>query len=37
MSVTFQTTLNNKNFKGTVNPKDMQIYKKDGTKYSPSY
>ena len=37
MSLNFQTTLNNKNYKGTVNLNDMQIYKQDGTKYSPSY
>ena len=37
MSVTFQTALNNRNYKGTVNVNDMQIYKQDGTKYSPSY
>lgn len=37
MSTTFQTTLNGRNYKGTVNLKDMQIYKQNGTKYSPSY
>lgn len=47
MSITFQTTLNGKNFRGTVNVKEAlealkgnklpQIYKKDGTKYSTSY
>lgn len=37
MSMTFQTTLNGKNFRGTVNIQDKQIYKQDGTKYSPSY
>ena len=43
----FETTLNNRTFRGTVNVKEAlealkghswpQIYKKDGTKYSPSY
>ena len=37
MMITFQTTLNNRNYKGTVNVNDAQIYKQDGTKYSPSY
>ena len=47
MSMNFETTLNNKTFRGTVNLNDAlkalkgselpQIYKKDGTKYSPSY
>ena len=47
MSITFQTTLNNKTFRGTVNLNEAlkalkgsklpQIYKQDGTKYSPSY
>ena len=37
MSMNFETTLNNRTFRGTVNVNDMQIYKKDGTKYSPSY
>lgn len=37
MTMNFQTTLNNKNYKGTVNIQDKQIYKQDGTKYSPSY
>ena len=45
--MTFKTTLNNKTFRGTVNVKEAlealkgnklpQIYKQDGTKYSPSY
>ena len=43
----FKTLLGSKNFRGTVNVKEAlealkgnklpQIYKKDGTKYSPSY
>lgn len=47
MSITFQTTLNGKNFRGTVNINEAlealkssklpQIYKQDGTKYSPQY
>ena len=37
MSLNFETTLNGRNYKGTVNLNDMQIYKQDGTKYSPSY
>ena len=47
MSMNFQTTLNNRTFRGTVNVNEAlealkgntlpQIYKKDGTKYSPSY
>ena len=37
MSMTFQTTLNGRTYKGTVNVNDKQIYKQDGTKYSPQY
>ena len=47
MSINFETTLNGRTFRGTVNPNEAlkalkdnkwpQIYKKDGTKYSPSY
>lgn len=37
MSITFQTTLNGRTFRGTVNVNDKQIYKQDGTKYSPQY
>ena len=37
MSLNFETTLNNKTFRGTVNVNDAQIYKQDGTKYSPQY
>ena len=37
MSLNFETTLNNKTFRGTVNVNDIQIYKQDGTKYSPQY
>lgn len=37
MSMNFQTTLNGRTFRGTVNLKDAQIYKQDGTKYSPQY
>lgn len=47
MSINFETTLNNKTFRGTVNVNDAlealkgnklpQIYKQDGTKYSPQY
>ena len=47
MSMNFETTLNNRTFRGTVNVNEAlealkghswpQIYKKDGTKYSPSY
>ena len=33
----FETRLNGKNFRGTVNINDKQIYKQDGTKYSPQY
>lgn len=35
MSLNFQTTLNGKNYKGTININEPYIYKKDGTKYSP--
>ena len=45
MSMTFQTTLNGKNFRGYIDLKDAlkalkdgklpQIYKQNGTKYSP--
>lgn len=47
MTMNFETTLNNKNYRGTVNVNDAlealkgnklpQIYKQDGTKYSPQY
>ena len=47
MSMNFETTLNGRTFRGTVNVNEAlealkghswpQIYKKDGTKYSPSY
>lgn len=37
MSMNFETTLNNKNYRGTVNVNDGLIYKQDGTKYSPQY
>lgn len=47
MSLKFQTTLKGRNYKGTVNLNEAlealkgnklpQIYKKDGTKYSPQY
>ena len=47
MSINFETTLNGRNYRGTVNVNEAlkalkdnklpYIYKKDGTKYSPSY
>ena len=33
----FEAFYKGRNYKGTVNIKDAQIYKQDGTKYSPSY
>lgn len=33
----FETTLNGRTFRGTVNVNDGLIYKQDGTKYSPQY
>lgn len=33
----FKALLGPKNFRGTVNVNDAQIYKQDGTKYSPQY
>lgn len=47
MSMNFETTLNGRNYRGTVNVNEAlealkgnklpQIYKQDGTKYSPQY
>lgn len=37
MSMNFETTLNGRTFRGTVNVNDGMIYKQDGTKYSPQY
>lgn len=37
MSMNFETSLNGRTFRGTVNIQDKQIYKQDGTKYSPQY